>query len=294
MHSQEDALTRLKRQLPYLKPALRKVANHILEDPGRAKMQRITEVASACQVSEATVTRFVKALQFKSFPEFKIAIATVVPSQSEGSRKAKKFFYADLDKNDSFESAIAKIAFQNIQSLQKTQQMISYEQIQRAVSAMENADSIAIYCAGSSIPAGHSLRLRFYRIGKPCLLYGDPIEQAVSASLLTPKTLAIGISSSGQTKFVVDAMKLAKAAGATTLCLTDYNDSPIAKYCDIVFITFTKQSDFLQYSLLSRMSQILTIDALFACYFIKHYDRFLEIVEKSAMKVKKATQLVYL
>ncbi len=294
MHSQEDALMRISRHLPYLKPALKKVANYILEDPGRAKLQRIKEVAGACQVSEATVTRFVKALQFRSFPEFKIAIATSAPSQSEGSRKAKKFFYADLDKNDSFESAIAKITFQNIQSLEKTQRMISYEEIERAIAAIENAHFIAIYCAGSSIPAGHSLRQRFYRIGKPCLMYGDPIEQAVSASLLTSKTLAIGISSSGQTKFVVDALKLAKASGATTLCLTDYGDSPIAQYADIKLFTFTKQSDFLQYSLLSRMSQILTIDALFACYFLKYYDRLLETVERSAMTVKNATQLVYL
>lgn len=294
MHSQEDVLMRIRRHLPYLKPALKKVANHILEDPGRAKLQKIKEVAGACQVSEATVTRFVKALQFRSFPEFKIAIATITFSRSEGSRKVKKFFYADLDKNDSFESAIAKITFQNIQSLEKTQRMISYEEIERAISAIENADSIAIYCAGSSMAAGYSLKLRFYRIGKTCLLYGDPIEQAVSASLLTPKALAIGISSSGQTKFVVDAMKLAKASGATTLCLTDYSDSPIAQHADIKFFTFTKQADFLQYSLLSRMSQILTIDALFACYFIKHYDMLLEVVERSAMTVKNATQLVYL
>ena len=74
MHSQEDVLMRIRRHLPYLKPALKKVANHILEDPGRAKLQKIKEVAGACQVSEATVTRFVKALQFRSFPEFKIAI----------------------------------------------------------------------------------------------------------------------------------------------------------------------------------------------------------------------------
>lgn len=290
MYHSENALARIRRHFPYLQPALKRIANYILEQPETVKLQKISQVAQACDVSDATVTRLVRTLQYKNFPELKIALAESRQPSDPKSQKEMLSFSEYLNKSDSFQTAIEKITFKNIQSLQNTQQMISLQEVENGIAALAAADVVVIFCAGTSIVAGESLKLRFQRIGKNCFLHSDLVEQTVTASLLTQKSLAIGISSSGMTKNVVDAMQIAKKSGAKTLCITDSSDSPIVQYSDIRFFTLCNHSDFLQDSLLSRMSQLLMIDILFVCYFLRHYDKSLKLVEKSAKCIKKVTK----
>ncbi|MCE5242753.1 MAG: MurR/RpiR family transcriptional regulator [Syntrophobacteraceae bacterium] len=290
----ENVLAVIRRHLPYLNPALKKIAQYILEEPDRVKLLKISELSAACQVSEATVTRFVRAIKFNSFPEFKIAIAAMPPPEENGSFDGEKeFFYNDLHESDSIESVVAKITYKNIQSLKDTQEIISPQEIERAVAGLQKCESIAIYCGGYSAVAAHNFRFRFYRVGKPCAVYSDPIEQAVSAATSNEKRFAVGISSSGKTRCVVDALKIAKSTGATTMCITDSNDSPIVQHSDIRFYTFSKHSDFLQDSLLSRMSQILIIDIIFACYALRDYKHSFDLVERSAKSIQRTTKSAY-
>jgi RpiR family transcriptional regulator, carbohydrate utilization regulator len=292
LQNRETALATIKRQFPHLNPALKRIAAYIMEEPDRVKLQKIGQLASACQVSEASVTRFVKAIEFNSFTEFKIAIAAIPTGGTSHFEKEDQFFYNDLVESDSVEDVVTKITLKNIQSLKDTQSLISQKEIERAVSAIQKADMIAIYCAGYSTVAAESFKFRFYRMGKPSLVYNDPIQQAVSASMLNDRSMAIGISSSGRTKYVVDAIKVAKSSGATTMCVTDSSDSPLVQHSDISFFTFSKHSDFLQDSMLSRMSQMLIADILFACFALKDYKRSIENAEKTGKAIERVSKSI--
>jgi DNA-binding MurR/RpiR family transcriptional regulator len=294
LQNRETALATIKRHFPRLNPALKRIASYIMKEPDRVKLQKISQLASACQVSEASVTRFVRAIDFNSFTEFKIAVAAIPFKAASHFENEKQFFYSDLVESDSVEDVVTKITFKNIQSLKDTQSLISREEVERAVAAIQKADVIAIYCAGYSTVAAESFKFRFYRMGKPSLVYSDPIEQAVSASMLTDRSMAIGISSSGRTKYVVDAIRVARSSGATTMCVTDCSDSPLVQHSDIRFFTFSKHSDFLQDSLLSRMSQILIADILFACFALKDYKRSIENAEKTGKAIERVTKSVNL
>lgn len=276
--------------MPLFHPALKKIAAYVLENPERVVRQRVKDLAEACQVSEATIIRFVRKLAFNGFSEFKIALAVMPQQNSSTGAIEERFFYDDLAQSDTVEAVIQKIAFKNIQSLKDTQELMDPEQVEKGVAAIKKAQAILIFCSGSSTVAGYTFKSRFYRLGKRCILLTDPIEQAVTASLLDRRSLVVGISSSGKTQYVVDAMKIAKDSGAVTMCITDSIDSPIVRHSDIKYFTFSKHSEFLQDSLISRMSQIFVIDALFACYALKHYDSSLANIEKSANAVKKSTK----
>jgi RpiR family transcriptional regulator, carbohydrate utilization regulator len=294
LQNRETALVTIKRHFPHLNPALKRIASYIMEEPDRVKLQKISQLASACQVSEASVTRFVRAIDFNSFTEFKIAVAAIPSKEASHFENEKQFFYSDLVESDSVEDVVTKVTFKNIQSLKDTQSLVSREEVERAVAAIQKADVIAIYCAGYSAVAAESFKFRFYRMGKPSLVYSDPIEQAVSASMLNGRSMAIGISSSGRTKYVVDALRVAKSSGATTMCVTDCSDSPLVQHSDIRFFTFSKHSDFLQDSLLSRMSQILIADILFACFALKDYKRSIENAEKTGKAIERVTKSINL
>jgi len=282
MSDKDILLLKIRGMLPSLNPALRKIAQYILENPYEVKLLRIKDLAARCSVAEATVTRFVKAIGCNSFQEMKISIAEI----TTGRTHEEELVYDDVTKSDSIKGIVEKIVSINIKTLQDTKKVIDPKQIERAISAIEQAEKIEIYCAGGSFIAAESARLRFYRIGKQCFVYNDPNQQAVSASLLGPGDVALGISNSGRTVSTVNALKCAAATSAKTICITNFSDSPITKYSDIVLFTSTQDSTFFQESMVSRIAQIIVIDILYAGLAVKNFNKSVMMIEKSAESLR--------
>jgi len=280
-------LLNIQRQKNYLNPALRKIAAYVLENPEKIKLLKIKELASKCEVSEATVTRFVREFNINTFQELKIILATVPSSAPNDRNKEEKYIYDDVVKGDSVESLIEKIAFRNLETLKETKKIINSVEVEKAVTAIDKSDIVTIYCVGSSMVAAESAKMRFYRVGKECIVYNDPANQAVSSSLLRKNHVAIGISNSGQSAPTVNALRMAQKNGVTTICITSSNTSPITRFADIKLYTATRISSFFQESLVSRVAQILIIDILYTCYALKHYNKSIRMVEKSAAALVK-------
>jgi DNA-binding MurR/RpiR family transcriptional regulator len=280
-------LQNIKRKVPYLNPALRRIAVYISKNPGKIKLLKIKELASDCEVSEATVTRFVKEFNINTFQELKIILADIKSIDQKNAKKVKKFVYDDVTKGDSIANVIEKIAYRNIKALEDTKKIIDPVEIEKAVSVIDKSEIITIYCVGTSTIAAESAKMRFYRVGKECIVYNDPANQAVSSSLLGNKKVAIGISNSGKSAPTVNALRMAKESGSKTICITSSHTSPINQYSDIKLYTDANLPSFFQESLVSRVAQILIIDILYACYALKHYKKSIKMVEESAEALVK-------
>jgi RpiR family carbohydrate utilization transcriptional regulator len=288
MMDDENLLLRIRRLLPYLNPALRRVGEYTLKNSNKIKLLKIRELARSARVSEATVTRFVREIGLDSFQNLKISIAAIPHKDVKSLDSRERLVYDDVSQNDSIQRIIEKITFRNIEALQDTVKIINAAEVERAVSAIDQADFMVIYCVGTSTIAAESAKMRFYRIGKKCIVYNDPAHLAVSSSLLVNGNVAIGISNSGSTIPTVNALKVAKENGVPTICITNFDNSPITQFSDIKLFTATKESSFFQESLVSRLAQILIVDVLYGCYASKHYDRSIELLEKSAAAIKRA------
>ena len=165
---------------------------------------KIRELAGACNVAESTVTRFVRKIRYNSFQELKINIAEESAVKTKGLDEEELTIYDDVLRNDRTEDILKKVFFRNIQALQDTLKIINTVEIDRAVEAIKKADLINIYCVGTSTLAAQNAKLRFYRIGKQCIVYNDPAEQAVSAATVKKGNMVIGISNSGKTTFTLN------------------------------------------------------------------------------------------
>jgi len=284
MANNDTLLLKIRGLLPSLNPALKKIAFYILENPQKIKLLRISDLAKSCGVAEATVTRFVKTIGLNSFQELKIYIAEITTDKAS----EEEFVYDDVTKADSIKSIIDKIVFINNKALNDTKKIINIKEIEKAISVLAKAQKIDIYGAGGSFITAENARMRFYRIGKRCIVYNDPNQQAVSASLLSSEDAAIGVSNSGRTISTVNALKKAKESGATTICITNYDQTPITKYSDIVLFTSTQDSAFFQESMVSRVAQIIIIDILYAGLAVKNFTASVKMIEKSAESLRSA------
>ena len=206
---EENTLLHIRGVFPTLRPAEQRVAREILKNPEEAVHLSITELGRRAEVSDATVVKFCKRLGYKGFQEFKILLAQDVATKPEP-------IYGEIEPGDDAAAVRDKIFQSNIQALQDTAQTLSEESLAEAVQALVAASEIHFYGLGASGLVAQDAEQKFARIGLPARSFVDAHMQLTRAALLKPGDVAVGISYSGETIEVAQAIALAKESGAVT------------------------------------------------------------------------------
>ena len=129
---------------------------------------------------------------------------------------------------------------------------------------------------------------KMFRLGLHSTAYTDNHMQSIAASHTTANDVVIGISHSGRSKDVIQALKIAKDNGAATISLTNQGKSPIEKVSDIVLHTVSDETNYRILGLSSRIAQLAIIDTLYS-YLVCHIDNAQEEILKteSSLQMKK-------
>ncbi|WP_417837724.1 MurR/RpiR family transcriptional regulator [Thalassospira tepidiphila] len=282
-----SVLSRIRYMSAYLNPALRRISDRVLKAPEEIKSISIKDLAAQCDVSESTVTRFVREIEVASFQQFKILIAEELSQASNsGHEPIDQHVYEDIGKNDDASAVITKISSRYSITVQDTKNGLNAEQFDAAVEAIETAESLSFFAMGSSMICVENALMRFMRVGKPCHFFRDIGVRQISTATLGPQKLAIGVSNSGRTISTVDALKAAKDQGATTLCITSFPDSPLASVADIKLYTPTVTGPTggagYHESMVSKIAQLQVVDILYSIYAVRNFGAAMEGLERTA------------
>jgi DNA-binding MurR/RpiR family transcriptional regulator len=282
----QDVFRLINKKIAYLNPALRRIAEYILENPSQCKSITTKELAAACNVAESTVTRFVKEIGLDSYQELKIGIAEALTMNDTTSLSSEeKYVYEDISRNDTQEMILEKVLYRNVQTMTETKQRLNIEELSKAVEAIDQAQVILFSSMGSSRAAAVSGVMRFTRAGKKSMLLGEQSSLLMSAAIAGPGDVMIGISNSGRSKDVIDSMKLAQSKGARTIGITSFEDSPLTKYSDIALFTSAKSSNegsaLYWEAAASKTAQILVLDLIYASYAAKNFTQTLNYMEET-------------
>ena len=279
-------LHRISGRLPYLPPSLRLVAEAVLKSPEQAQAMTITELALAAGVGESTVSRFVKELGIDGYKSMMLGLAeaTFISKAAIGAQSTNsEVVYEGVNRGDSTEDIAGKVERSSIQSLRRTANRQDIKSIERAVDIIDASNTVIFCCMGSSSIAAEEAVMRFTRAGKKCMLYRDTTIQVMLAAIIEPGDLLIGISDSGQSTPIIDAMHLAQKRGAATIAITGTEGSPLHEYADVLLYTATVPSGGELYgeSVTSKWGQLLVIDILYAAYASRHYDATVEHLKQT-------------
>ena len=232
----------------------KRIADWILEHPDDILPLSITELAEKSKSSEATIVRFAKRIGFSGYQELKISLA-----QESGKKIASR----NISEDDSCMEIFDKITNDIYISLEKTKKVLSAENMQNSANAIINADRIIIFGLGNSASVALDASHKFLRAGCNAYAYSDNHMQAIAASHLGERDVVIGISHSGSSKDIVEALKIAKSRGVTTICITSKGKSPITKVSDIILFTDAEETKYNILALSSRIAQLAIIDAIY-------------------------------
>lgn len=272
-----DIYLQIKLKYNTFTAAYKKLADFVVENPEFVLSKSISEVAEACDVGEATISRFCKVLGYNGYHDFKLSIVKYLPKDEESV-----FMGNSITEDDSISNVAKLILNKNIESLNETCNLVKEKSIRKAVDLLTNAERILFFGVGSSQIAALEGYNKFMRITTKAAINIESHMQYASAALMSENDVAVIISYSGSTKEVVEIAKTAKKRGAKIICITRYLKSPLTTYSDVSLLCSSNERNVHGYSLSMELTQIFLLDILYTEFFRKNYDTSLKNKEDSS------------
>lgn len=260
--SSEGVLLKIKQTLPSLPEQEWRVGDYVLRHPHEAVGMSITALAEACGVSNTTVSRFCRRIGLHGYRAFRISLA-----RESGS--PENLIYVEVVPEDTLASVAQKIFATNIQTLRETQQLLDMDVLGPVVEALLHAGRVDIYATGGAAVAAQELHFKCMQLGLNASAFMDSQMQMMSAATLGAGDVGIGISHSGMQWQVVEALAKVKAAGGTTVAMTSYPGSPVARTADLVLVTASPRTAIVYAPPSVRNAQLALVDLLYEAMLMK-------------------------
>ncbi|MFF1712871.1 MurR/RpiR family transcriptional regulator [Streptomyces sp. NPDC058268] len=246
---------------PSMTRSMQLVAEAVARDPAGCAALTVTGLAELTGTSEATVVRTARLLGYPGYRDLRLALAGLAAQQQSGRAPAVT---ADIAVDDPIADVVAKLAYDEQQTLADTAGGLDTVQLGAAVAALAVAPRTEIYGVAASGLVAQDLAQKLLRIGHIAHAHSDPHLAVTNAVTLHSKDVAIAITHSGSTGDVIEPLRVAFERGATTIAITGRPGSPVSQYADHILTTSTaRESELRPAAMSSRTSQLLVVDCLF-------------------------------
>ncbi|MEG0267214.1 MAG: MurR/RpiR family transcriptional regulator [Carnobacterium sp.] len=212
-----DILEEIQKQFVSLSLKEKNVATYILQKGKEIKNVNITELAKMTETSTSTITRFCKKINCDNFVDMKIKISSIYQEENKSQR---------LNIFDDVYSFYDKVINNTIKNMNR-------EKIEKVVNLIKSAHRIFIYGVGSSGLTAIEMTQRLLRMGLNVSSITDSHMMLINSSVATKNDLVIGISTSGYTQEVVNALRMSKKNQGTIVSITSLSNSAITEVSDI-------------------------------------------------------------
>ncbi|MFC7099138.1 MurR/RpiR family transcriptional regulator [Nonomuraea rubra] len=187
----------------------------------------------------------------------------------------------DIDRNDSLEGIVSKVAMNETLSIADTARMLDMEALGEAVARLLAARRIDTFGVGASALVGLDLQQKLSRIGRTAINWHDSHSAWTSAATLDSGCVAVAVSHSGATVDTVEFLAIARKAGAATVAITNFRESPLAGAADVTLTTAARETRFRSGALGSRIAQLMVVDCLFTGVAQASYDASMEALRNT-------------
>ena len=246
----------------------------------------LDRLAYSAKVSQPTVLRMLKALGFNGYKDFRYQLVAELARETDREKPDQIMYGYTLSRQDTLEEIPIKMAATTQRMVEETLKNFSGKSYQKAVQKLKKARLIDIYSVENSEVTAMDLLTKLLYLGLPCRHFSDYYFQRISAGSLTSEDVAVGISYSGESKDTVDVMRTARKAGACTIVITNFRDSTIAKYADILICTSQEQF-FYGDAIFSRTTQLLIVDMIYMGIIASDYERYVEQLNRCEKVVRE-------
>lgn len=239
----------------------KRVADYLISCGTKAQFMSISELADASGVADATVSRFCRRLNYKSFAAFKLAIATsTLARDSAGSNPLS----GETTSDDTFSDMAAKLADASIESIRETQSLVNANTLNKAADLLFRSNKVLCMGQGGSMLLAEEAAHLFSTSFPGFFPVSGSHMQSIYTAQLTPQDAILYFSYSGTTTDLIDVLRVTKPRGIPLILVTRFPNSPGAAQADIVLECGSRESPLQLGSIPARIAQLYLIDLLFS------------------------------
>lgn len=273
---------KIRKKYRTLRFSEQKVADILLKRDYRPGELTIEFLANEAKVSQPTVIRFAQAMGLGGFRELKTALIEEQARQGERGMAGAEKIPCQVTPGDKLVDVPLKVISADIRQLENTLKNLSVYELMRGVQALAGAKRVLIAAAENSCAVAEDMATKLIYMGIDAVFYQDIYRQSVFACNLDEKDVAVGISYTGVSESTVNAMRIAKEAGAATIAITNYENALINRYADILLCSGNEPYIY-QNAVFSRCSQIAIVDMIYTGLLVQDYGRFSLNLETRSM-----------
>lgn len=256
---------------PTVSAPMHRILDFLLQHPADIGGLDAREVAERTGSSSATVVRTARRLGYRGYREMRLALTAM---SAAAPTQARDHVIGDIEADDDVASVIDKLARDERDTVHATARSADPEVVDQVAAHIVAARTVHLFGVVASGLVAVDLAGKLGRIGIRATAHTEGHEALTAAVLMGPDDLAIGISSSGRTDDVLQAMHHAKAHGAATVAISTDPRSSLARHSDLVLVSVVgRESEIRPAALSSRISQLFLIDAVFIRVVQLTYDR---------------------
>lgn len=267
MESQPSVFVHIGSEYYTFTASEKKLADYILSAQNSISRMSISELASACAVADATVSRFCRRLGYKGYPDFKIAIANASVGRLEDNPLS-----GEITQEDDLETISRKLLNASVTAMDQTREVLNLQAVAQAAAILRSSTSV--YCmgqGGSMLIAAEAAHL-FSTISSKFRPVSDSHMQAMAAVLMEPTDAVLFFSYSGSTLAMLDTLKSVRERGAKVILVTRFPNSPGAALADIVLQCGANENPLQSGSIPARIAQMYLVDILFSEFTRKNLE----------------------
>ena len=251
----------------------RKIGTYIRQHTAEVVDMTVGELAQACGVSDASVSRFCKKINMKGFHHLKITLAKEISEKGIEEEEVSNH----ISVND-IEQSLKNILANKVTEITQTVSMMDAQQLSEILNKLNMARTVQFFAVGNTIPVAIDGAFKLNQIGIPAVS-GTIWETQIGYTYnMTAEDVVIAISNSGESTAVLRALEAAKSAGATTLSITNSEKSSAAQLSDYHITTATREKLFLDGYCFSRVSATTVIEILYLFLTSMRKDAYKSIV----------------
>ena len=274
-----------------LRPSEKRVADYVLGHMEELKLLPLDQLAERCQVSQPTVMRMIKALGYSGYKEFRYAVVERLAQREEKESGNFRAMYGySLTGREKTEEIPEKIVAAAGNMAGEMLKNISPKIFCQVIEMLNQARRIDIYSVENSNVTAQDLLTKLLYLGMDCRHFDDTYHQRICAGNLKQGDIAIGVSYSGNSRDTVEAVKAARKAGASTIVITNFKDSLITRYADLLLCTSQDQF-FYGDAIFSRTTQLLIVDMIYMGLLTSDYDRYVKVLNRNSQIVQDKAYL---
>ena len=280
----KNIFTQLRTEYEYLTRVEKELADVILADPRKFISCSMAELSRISGASQGSIHNFSKKFSSSGFAALKLRVAGCIAEYEEQP-------FAVVDKDRGIKAAMELKIQETVAAFHNALEINDESVLERTAERIMAASKVELYGVFQSAIVAKDFCYGLIQLGIPAAFVEDSLMCSVSASMLDKSSLVIAVSSTGQTKEVIDAVTIAKNSGVPVICLTSNKASLLARMADEVLLAASSGMSISDRSDEIRMTQLLLVDTL--CSYIrsiidtkgeKHYYKLMDIISSHSIK----------